>query len=298
MAQPPNVADLATLADLKTWLHVAETTSDDVLQRLLTAQSFRFVKLAKLKGLILLPYSERRDGKGRSQMFVRNPPIVTGDSVQVNTTLIPASPDTVRPGWVNDAYSFKMIGGGIGPIWTGGTVWPPAPGLQYCFAVGFQNIVLNYHGGYGAKIIGEPATVPVTPYAITTLSQGQFWTEDDGVSYASSGLAFTPITSGTPTAGQYLVSLANNLGLPVVTYQFAAADTGQLVKVSYTTKNIPFDVSQAVLEMTQWIWRKRDRIDLDSENLGGMVSSFSKKQFPDSVQDILNQYTVKFYGDM
>jgi hypothetical protein len=69
----------------------------------------------------------------------------------------------------------------------------------------------------------EAGTIPTTPFKVTVTNSAT-WTVDLGVIFALTGLPLSRVT-GTPTTGQYAVVAG--------VYEFAAADTGLGVKISY-----------------------------------------------------------------
>ncbi len=72
-------------------------------------------------------------------------------------------------------------------------------------------------------VVNETGTVPASPYAVT-VTHSATWLADEGVQYASTGIALTKVASG-PTVGQYSVSAG--------VYTFAAADTTLGMLISY-----------------------------------------------------------------
>lgn len=90
--------------------------------------------------------------------------------------------------------------------------------------------LLNLFFG-GSKAVGqvnlaqdESGTVPSTPFQVTVANSANFAT-DLGVFNATTGIPYVRVAAG-PATGQYTVASG--------VYTFAAADTGQLVKISYT----------------------------------------------------------------
>lgn len=71
----------------------------------------------------------------------------------------------------------------------------------------------------------EQHTIPGSPYQVTVANTTSFI--DDGVFYVATGQQLTKVAS-SPTQGQYTVTSG---GL----YTFAAADTGQVVEINYTS---------------------------------------------------------------
>ncbi|HYL92765.1 MAG TPA: hypothetical protein VEW69_06370 [Alphaproteobacteria bacterium] len=80
--------------------------------------------------------------------------------------------------------------------------------------------------------LDEAATVPASPGPYTYPAAKTAFKQDWGVRYASGAKGGQPLTftTGTPSAGQYGVSVAAGVG----TYTFASADAGAAVVISYT----------------------------------------------------------------
>jgi hypothetical protein len=89
--------------------------------------------------------------------------------------------------------------------------------------------------GYNSPMYNEgPTAIPATPFTITVVNATNF-IADLGVINAATGIAFTRIAtdgSGTPTTGQYSVSLT---GANKGKYIFSSADnvSGISIKISY-----------------------------------------------------------------
>jgi len=66
----------------------------------------------------------------------------------------------------------------------------------------------------------------------------------------------------------------------------------QNVTISYTAgyEEIPFEVSQACLELAADRYRQRDRIGKASEGLAGQTTAFSLKDMPPNTRQILDMY--------
>lgn len=79
--------------------------------------------------------------------------------------------------------------------------------------------------GSKVGIMDEQFTIPTTPFQATVANGATFY-EDLGVLNVTTGLAMVVVASA-PTTGQYMYSAA---GL----YTFAAADTGNVVRISYS----------------------------------------------------------------
>ena len=93
---------------------------------------------------------------------------------------------------------------------------------------------------------------------------------DLGVVSVATGLAMTKVAE-SPASGQYSVSG----GL----YQFAAADAGLSVSISYGY--IPADLAMAATEWLGERYRTKDRIGQTSKSLGGQETvSYAREQVP------------------
>jgi hypothetical protein len=150
----------------------------------------------------------------------------------------------------------------------------------HCFERGRQNVVVTRTAGYLAA--AEPQTIPGDPYALTVDQPYGPWAADVGVTLAD-GTALTRV-AGTPTVGQYQLP-GDRPGI----YQFAAADTGKAVLVSYTY--VPSDVFQACTELVGERYAYKGRIGQTSKSLGGQETvSFSLKDMPDAMKLMLQPY--------
>ncbi len=79
--------------------------------------------------------------------------------------------------------------------------------------------------GQLATAFAEAGSVPASsPYTVTAANSATF-ADDEGVTYAASGLPLTKVAS-SPASGQYSVAAG--------VYTFASADAGKAVLVSYT----------------------------------------------------------------
>ena len=126
-------------------------------------------------------------------------------------------------------------------------------------------LTVSYIAGFGALIKGEAWTIPATPYQVTA-AQAAFFAFDQGVTFVAGNTALAPVT-GTPTTGQYAVSSAG-------VYQFAAADAGKAVNLTYAFNTIPADLVSHTLEIVtaRWSSRGRDPALVQRETPGvGMV---------------------------
>ncbi|QDD62651.1 phage gp6-like head-tail connector protein (plasmid) [Herbaspirillum seropedicae] len=128
---PVGSNDLTTLANVKQWLGLdaSSTDDDELLQRLITAVS-GYVQTWLNRTFLISPYVETLDGKGKSRMMCANYPITAVDSVVINGQAIGPSPDIHSPGYYFDDYMIGL--------------------RSYCFSRGESNVVLAYHAGFAS----------------------------------------------------------------------------------------------------------------------------------------------------
>ncbi len=144
---------------------------------------------------------------------------------------------------------------------------------------GYNNVYVAWTAGF--LIADEAQTIPASPpYELITLAR---WSAGDrGVTYASSGVAFTAVT-GAPAEGEY--SVAGSV------YTFAAADAGIAVLISYAY--VPYDVEQACIDtMGDW-FKYRERIGTLSKSIDGQsisYTNFTNTGIPVRAREVLQQY--------
>jgi hypothetical protein len=226
--------DLATLADVKTWLAGSSgigSSDDALLSRLITDVSGAIAAYLGRPSLTPHAFTERLDGGGKTRLYLRRYPVLAISSLVIGNQAVMAAPAPVAGGAVcENGYLLEP--------WDG---LPPGR-LQAldvfgtCFHEGRQNVVVGYSAGYAVN--GENAIVPVTPgpYMVTAAAPSGPWASDSGVTYANSA-ALTAVASN-PAAGQYVVAGG--------TYNFAAADAGAGLLLSYGF--IPAAINNACIE--------------------------------------------------
>jgi hypothetical protein len=177
-------------------------------------------------------------------------------------------------------------GWGQQPYYGNAMGWKP-------FSKGVNNIAVTYQ--YGYAIQNEAQTIPATsPYQITPNAPYGAYGADNGVTYASSGIALTPILSGTPSAGQYVPpNLAGDT--PTLAYTFAAADEGKAVLLNYSY--VPYQVEQACIETVGERYRYKSRIGLKSQTMGGQeTSAYDLSGLTKPIMDMLNPFRLAWGG--
>jgi len=134
------------------------------------------------------------------------------------------------------------------------------------FWSGAQNVQITYNAGY--LISGEAWALPASgsfsggTTTITVLQPQGIWCRDNGVTYASSGTALTPVAAIT-AAGQYIPPTDTTLGV----YTFGIADAGQTILINYSF--VPADLELACISMVAESMSYRNRIGELDKSLGG-----------------------------
>lgn len=123
------MADLTTLDNVKAYMQIADTdtSSDEVLERLITSFSAWFINQVNRDSLLTDDYVERRNGQGGDSMTMRRYPVQSVASVTIDGHPIAASADGSH-GFVFDEFSVFLIGD--------------------TFRRGRQNVAVSYTAGY------------------------------------------------------------------------------------------------------------------------------------------------------
>lgn len=260
--------DLTDLATIKKYLNLTSTTSDAVLTSLVSSQSQAFYDLIGRTSLESQDYTEVRDGSGAAFMQLLNFPVSAVGSLQIDSTIVPAS-----TGWNKRGYQFDSLG--------------KLSLICGIFCVGRKNVVVVYTAGYAPiAVTNELQTIPAaTPYSLQAAQSN--WRADVSVNFFVGGALLTPVLVA-PGPGEYFVVNGN--------YLFNAADAGKQVLLSYSRAGIPMDVVQAVNEMAALRYRQRDRLDTDSVTAGGTTTTYSKEDYPKDVWRVIEKYKRYFFA--
>jgi uncharacterized phiE125 gp8 family phage protein len=120
------MADLTTLANIKQWLKISDSTNDALLTRLVTASS-EFIKTWLNRDIFSQTYVGVVDGFGGYRKVLENYPITAVSSVVVDQLPVPLSING------NNGYTFNK--------------WRVAL-IGYRFNRGVSNVVISYTAGY------------------------------------------------------------------------------------------------------------------------------------------------------
>lgn len=274
-------ADLIQLSEVKSYLNLSTTDSarDASLSRLIIQISRAIYNNINRSFIIPKIITEVYDGNGKTQLQLKNWPVISIVSLIIDTTSIPVSSGVNSSGYVFDAPDVEPPGN-MQIVYLRG----------YYFNRGIQNIQISYLCGY--IIQNEVVSLPASsPYTVSPSSPFGVWSSDFIVSFFSdfntdfgAGFGYPSNlvkVTGVPTTGQYSVS--NGV------YTFAAADAGKSVYISYGY--IPGDITQAALEWIAYRWAAKDRIGQASKSLGGQETvSFTNEAVPTFVAQSLQNF--------
>ncbi len=165
--------DLTTLANVKQWVNVSNSTDDALLTRLITSVS-NFMQSWLNRQLNPATYSDVNDGTGGQRMMLTNYPVTAVTSLTVDGIPVPASSSPTSPGYTFDQYGVTLRGG-------------------YYFGSGLQSVSVTYTAGYASMPVEiEQACIELVSlrYAerlrpgVTSRSLG-----GENVAYSSAGIS-------------------------------------------------------------------------------------------------------------
>lgn len=122
-----NAVDLCTLAEVKTYMGITDSNTDDILQQLITAAS-QFANSYCSRILKTGSYTDPSNGTGGHVLIPVQSPITAVSGLTINDRTIPLSTGTSVMGYVFDDFAVYLR----------------------CarFSEGYQNVVLSYTAGY------------------------------------------------------------------------------------------------------------------------------------------------------
>lgn len=138
--------DLTTLANVKAWLNIPTDTSDDMLQRLLSAASL-FAQKWMDRWILSATYAEQYTGSGSNTLALRQYPVTEVSAVSIHGHPIPMSPDGHRAGYIFDEMFLYLIGLEGIPFGrsTAPGVFPkfPPKAVSVTYTAGFETVPLE-----------------------------------------------------------------------------------------------------------------------------------------------------------
>jgi hypothetical protein len=267
--------DLTTPQRVATWMASAPILPSPILTQLVSSMTNLVYSKLNRGRVFSRTITRTFDGLGTAQLVLPDYPVTSVLSVQQGNNMIPPS----VPGGNSPGYGYRLV------PWDGNLPGDHAVlELQNGFFwVAPQNIKVTYVAGY--LIANEAQVVPTAGLYTITVNQWQgIWCRDNGVVYANTGVALTPVTTLT-AAGQYIAPVDATPGV----YTFDAADAGVELLFSYSF--IPADLEEAVIQMVAERYAYRSRVGDVSKSLGGQETMrFQRGDLPPEVMGMLQQY--------
>jgi hypothetical protein len=280
--------DLTTQARVATWMSTGPTPPSAILGQLIGSMTALIYSKLNRARIYSQSFTRTFDGVGNMQLVLPDYPVTNVTSVQQGNALVPPSvlPNvgTPQPPGTNYGYGWRI------PLWAGNLPGENAV-LEFVngsFYVAAQNVKVTYQAGY--LISQEPALVPSTPgpYTVTVLQPQGIWSRDNGVVYAASGIALTPVKTLT-VAGQYIPPTDNAPGL----YTFDAADEGAALLISYSF--VPADLEEACIQLVAERYTYRGRVGDMSKSLGGQETMRFRLGIPSEIMCMIDPYVSVVY---
>lgn len=257
--------DLTTPARVQTWLPDLTSASNAIVAQLISSMTaLLYTKLNRAR-TFSQTFTRTIDGVGNYQILLPDYPVTGIASVQLGARIINLMPlpnpttGVIPP--PNFGYGYRFI------PWAGNLPGDPAV-LEFvngAWLAGVQNIKVAYTAGYLEQ--SEPATLPGTggfsggTASITVLQPQGIWCRDNGVVYASTGVALTPVSAIT-AVGQYIPPQDTSPGA----YTFGVADANAAILISYSF--IPADLEEACIQMVAERYSYRSRVGIIDKSLG------------------------------
>lgn len=272
--------DLCSLYAAKQWLKIGgplgieAADSDAVMVRTIRTCSASILANLGRSSLLKQTYLDQNDGRTARAMFMRQWPVLSITSVSVDGVAFAASTDGLRSGYYYDVWDGYAPGQPQAVQLIGGS-----------FTRGKNNVLISYVAGYAMT---ETGAVPASPYKIATGQAQGPWAQDAGVIFTDTGAAGVLVT-GTPAAGQYALPTTITAPQDVGQYQFAAADQGRPVAISYSY--VPSSLEEACINWVAERVRYRERIGMRSQATGGQTTaSYDITALPKYVAELINPF--------
>lgn len=254
--------DLTTPARVAIWIPNLNPAAP-IVPMLISAQTNLIYSKLNRARLYNQQFIRMLDGVGNYQLVLPDYPVTAVSAVQVGSAAINPYPlpnpvtglpiSTFGYGWRIPLWGGNLPGENAVMEFVNGTFWQ-----------GAQNVQVTYNAGYAE--INEPQTVPASGSfsggTVTVLQPQGIWCRDNGVTYAATGVALTPVTAIT-SAGQYIPPTDTTLGI----YTFGIADASQAVLITYSF--IPADLELACIQMVAESNSYRTRVGELDKSLGG-----------------------------
>ena len=281
--------DLTTQQRVVTWMGTGPTQPSAILTQLISSMTQMIYSRLSRSRVYSQTFVRTFDGVGNMQLVLPDYPVTKLIAVQQGNCTVPLSvlpaPGAAQPTGTINGFGCRVA------LWDGQL---PGENATLEFANGFfwqgaQNIRVTYQAGYLVAL--EPVVVPTSPYAATVQQLYGIWSRDNGVVYAATGVALTPVAA-SPTAGQYIPPPDATPGL----YTFSAADVNANLLVSYSF--VPADLEEACIQMVAERYVYRGRVGDISKSLGGQESIRYARGMPPEVKELIQPYVSVVYPNI
>ena len=249
--------DLTTVSNYNAY--AASPLNQAFLQAAIPRMSRMILTALNRSSLVPRTFVQQFNGNGNCELILPNWPVLKLTSLLISGVTINLAPQAnINPPPSNPPWGYRYQpwdglppGDPIDLELVGGAVYYP----------GNQNVVVTYNAGYQVtdEVPNAATYVPLAPYGI--------WATDQGVTYASSGLALTPVPANTaPSVGQYSPP-APDAATPIYNYSFNVADVASGLLINYGF--VPSDLEQACIELISERASYRSRVGVRSQSLAG-----------------------------
>ena len=282
--------NLTSLANVRAWLGSQQNVNadDPLLQRLIIEASQTILDYLQRADLGYTETTDIVSGRGERKLHLRNWPVIDVTALSIDGVTVSESTSATTSGFFLEPANGSVAGR------------PQAIGLRGfaqvlpnrvpAFPPGVGNIEVSY--AYGYCVRDESATIGTSLKITPRAPRGSF-AEDLGVTFAD-GTPLTPITTGTPSTGEYLPPDIT-LQTPRLFYTFAAADAGKAVLLSYNF--VPAPIEQACIELVGERYKYKSRIGLASASMGGQetTSYMVEDTLTAAIKGRLDPYKLVWY---
>ena len=276
--------DLTTPARAAVWMPNPPALPSAIISQLIGSMTGLIYGKLNRARTFSQTFTRTFDGLGTMQIVLPDYPVTSVSAVQIGHRLIQPAPLLTPPSGSYYGYGYRFV------PWEGNlpgenTVFEFVGGY---FPMGAQNIKITYQAGY--LVQNELSVIPATtPWQVTALQQEGIWCRDNGVVYATSGVAFMPVKTIT-AAGQYIPPLDTSPGV----YTFGAADEAASVLISYSF--IPAPLEEACIQMVAERYSYRNRVGDISKSLGGQETvRFQRGELPPEIMGLIRDYVSVVY---
>lgn len=273
--------DLTTLAAVKAYAQTTGTalTTDDALISSLITGASQMALTNISRDIIAKPRKDVFTGRGGNSHAFRYQPVISVQSFTMGGRPVLQIPSLTAP--VGSGYSLDPWDGNI----PGAIQFLRLSGYGFVSNSFPNNCEIDYIAGYQNT---ETWTVPATPFHIIPQSPQGLLLQDNGVSYAATGVALVAVATA-PAIGQYVPPNPLASASPTSFYLFNIGDVGQSVNISYSF--CPAAIEMAIRFWVTDMYKYRSRIGEQSQSQGGVqTASYIVKDMPDVVKLALQPF--------